>query len=151
MTNIESSQRQKFQGISCFLFEKNYFPYLFDYPFVIKFSYTLIIYIVSLDFSSCFTVLFVRSLSRVQLFTNPWTTALQISLSSTISQSLFKFTSPESVTLSNHLFSSVHRLPPLVFLPSSSVSHCPDLCCQARSPSVQTSASQAWICDFPRP
>lgn len=45
-------------GCHClFLFEKNYFPYLFDYPFVIKFSYTLIIYIVSLDFSSCFTVL----------------------------------------------------------------------------------------------
>ena len=45
-------------GCHClFPFEKNYFPYLFDYPFVIKFSYTLIIYIVSLDFSSCFTVL----------------------------------------------------------------------------------------------
>ena len=36
-------------------------------------------------------------------FVNPWTVAYQASLSSTISWSLLKFTSIESVMLSNHL------------------------------------------------
>ena len=39
----------------------------------------------------------VQSLSRVQLFETPWTAALQVSLSSTISQSLLKFISIELV------------------------------------------------------
>ena len=42
-------------------------------------------------------------LSRVQLFATPWTEACQTSLSFTISQSLLKFMSVESVMLSNHL------------------------------------------------
>ena len=45
----------------------------------------------------------VQLLSRVQLFATPSTAACQASLSSTISQSLLKFLSIESVMPSNHL------------------------------------------------
>ena len=45
----------------------------------------------------------VQSLSRVQLFATPWTAAHQASLSFTISQSVPKLTSSESVRPSNHL------------------------------------------------
>ena len=45
----------------------------------------------------------VQSLSHVQLFAIPWTTARQASLSITNSWSLFKLMSIESVMLSNHL------------------------------------------------
>ena len=51
----------------------------------------------SLQFSS------VQSLSRVQLFATPWTTARQASLSITDSQSLLKPMSIVSVMPSNHL------------------------------------------------
>ena len=44
----------------------------------------------------------------------PWTVALQVSLSFTVSQSLLKFISTESVLLSNHLIFCV----PLLLLPS---------------------------------
>ena len=43
----------------------------------------------------------VQSPSRVQLFATPWTAACQAPLSSTVSQSLLRFMSIESVTLSN--------------------------------------------------
>ena len=56
----------------------------------------------------------VQSLSCVQLFATPWTEALQASLSFTISWSLFKFMSIESVMPSNHLI--LYR--PLLFWPS---------------------------------
>ena len=45
----------------------------------------------------------VQSLSHVQLFVTPWTTACQVFLSITNSQSLFKLMSIELVTPSNHL------------------------------------------------
>ena len=45
----------------------------------------------------------VQSLSRVQLFTTPWTAALQSSTFITISWSLLKLMSIESVMPSNHL------------------------------------------------
>ena len=48
-------------------------------------------------------VVLVRLLSLVQLFVTHWTAACQASLSFTITQSLLKPTSPESVMLSNHL------------------------------------------------
>ena len=48
----------------------------------------------------------VQLLSRVQLFATPWTTACQVSLSITNSQSLLKLMSSESVMPSNHLFPS---------------------------------------------
>ena len=48
-------------------------------------------------------VVVIRSLSCVGLFVTPWTAAGQVSLSFTISQSLLKLMSIESVMLSNHL------------------------------------------------
>ena len=56
----------------------------------------------------------IQSLSHVQLFATPWTAAHQDSLSFTISWSLLRFMSIESVMLSNHLILS-H---PLLLLPS---------------------------------
>ena len=50
----------------------------------------------------------------VPLFVTPWTAACQAPLSSTISRSLFKFISIESVMLSNHLILCY----PLLCLPS---------------------------------
>ena len=52
--------------------------------------------------------------SCLTLLRPPWTVALQASLSFSISQSLFKLMSTESVMLSNHLF-TCH---PLLLLPS---------------------------------
>ena len=49
----------------------------------------------------------IQSLSSVWLFETPWTAACQVSLSFTISWSLLKFMSIESVTLSNLISSSV--------------------------------------------
>ena len=60
-------------------------------------------------FISCCSVL-----SCVRLFATPWNIASQASLSSTISQSLLKFMSIESVMLSNHLI----LCHPLLLLPS---------------------------------
>ena len=57
--------------------------------------------------------LFVQSLSCVQLFATPWTAAPQASLSFTISQSLLKLTSIQSVMPSNHLILCC----PLLLLP----------------------------------
>ena len=45
----------------------------------------------------------VQSLSCVRLFATPWTAACQASLSFTVSQSLLKLMSIESLMLSNHL------------------------------------------------
>ena len=59
-------------------------------------------------------IVVVRSLRRVRLFVNPWTTARQASLSFTISRSLLKLMSIESVMPSNHLV-FCH---PLLLLPS---------------------------------
>ena len=59
-------------------------------------------------------VIVVQSLSYVRLFCNPWIAAHQASLSSSISQSLLKFMSLESVMLSNHLI----LCHPILLLPS---------------------------------
>ena len=56
----------------------------------------------------------VQSLSCVQVFATPWTTACQASLSFTNSQSFLKLMSIELVMLSNHLFLCCL----LLFLPS---------------------------------
>ena len=61
-----------------------------------------------------FPVVVVRSLSHVQLFATPWTAACQASLSFTISWSLLKLMSIESVMPSNHLI----LCRPLLLLPS---------------------------------
>ena len=74
-----------------------------------------------MDFISCLQIenvkskcCFVQSLSCVQLFVTLWTAACQASLSSTISQSLFKFKAIELIMLSNHLI----LCRPLLLLPS---------------------------------
>ena len=59
-------------------------------------------------------VVVVQSLSCFWLFVTPWTTASQAPLSSSISQSLLKFMSIESVMLSNHRI----LCKPLLLLPS---------------------------------
>ena len=60
------------------------------------------------------TVVVVQSLSHVWLFVTPWTAKRQASLSFTLSQSLLKFMSIESMMPSNHLFLCC----PLLLLPS---------------------------------
>ena len=62
-------------------------------------NHTLLI----LKYTVTMFVAVVQSLSHVQLFVTPWTTALQASLSFTISQSLLNLMSIESVMSSNHL------------------------------------------------
>ena len=57
----------------------------------------------------------VQSLSIVRLFAIPWTAARQASLFLTISRSLLKLMSTESVMLSNHLILCL----PLLLLPSN--------------------------------
>ena len=61
-----------------------------------------------------FLVFVVQSLSGVWLFVTPRTAACQASLSFTVSQSLLKFMSIESMMLSNHLILCC----PLLLLPS---------------------------------
>ena len=58
---------------------------------------------------------FVQLLSCVRLFVTSWTAALQAPLSFTISQSLLKFMSIESVALSNHLILFQPLLLPSIF------------------------------------
>ena len=67
-----------------------------------------------LSCSLSFQTFVVQLLSRVQLFATPWTAAQQASLFFTISQSLLKLMSIESVMLSNHLI----LCHPLLLLPS---------------------------------
>ena len=59
-------------------------------------------------------VVVVQSLSRVRLFVTSWTASRQASLSFTVSQSLLKLMSIESMMPSNHLI--LHC--PLLLLPS---------------------------------
>ena len=62
-----------------------------------------------------FLVVVIWLLSHVHLFATPWTAACQAPLSSTVSQSLFKFISIASVMLSTHLILCL----PLILLPST--------------------------------
>ena len=61
----------------------------------------------------------VQSLSRVQLFVTPWTTACQASLSFTITQSFLKLMSIELVMSSNHLILCIPFSPCLQSFPAS--------------------------------
>ena len=61
-------------------------------------------------------------LSHVQFLETPWTAAYQASLSFTISQSLLKFMSIESVMLSNHLIPCCTLLLLLLIFPRIRVS-----------------------------
>ena len=67
-----------------------------------------------IQWNSTLFVVVVQLLSGVRLFTTPWTAAHQASLSFTISLSLLKFTSIESVMPSNYLILCC----PLLLLPS---------------------------------
>ena len=67
-----------------------------------------------LKFPQFSTLVVVQLLTHVQLSVTPWTTACQALLFSTISWSLLKFMSIESVMLSNHLI-LCHRPFPLCF------------------------------------
>ena len=115
-------------------------------------------------------LLLIQSLSRVQLFSIPWTVAQQASMSFTISQSLFRLMFIESVMPSNHLILCRPLLLPLIFpsirvlvlgilllLLLSHFSHvqffvtpCP-VACQA-PPSMGFSRQEYWIgLPFPTP
>ena len=72
------------------------------------------IQIVKKHMKGCSIVVVVHSLSCVQLFGTPWAVACQAPLSFTISQSLLKLISIESLMPSNHLM--LYR--PLLLLPS---------------------------------
>ena len=61
-------------------------------------------------------VVVVQSLSRVQLFATPWTATHQAALSSTISWSLLKLMSTESMMSSNHLLCPLLPSPPALTL-----------------------------------
>ena len=63
----------------------------------------------------------VQLLSHVRLFVTPWTSAHQASMSITNSRSLFKFTSIELVTPSNHLILCQSLLLPPSIFPSTRV------------------------------
>ena len=63
-------------------------------------------------------VVVIQSLSSVQLFETPWTAAHQASLSFTISRSLLKLMSIESVMSSNHLVLCHPLLPMPSIFPS---------------------------------
>ena len=64
--------------------------------------------------TSLLVVVVVQSLRCVRLFVTPWSIVLQAPLTSSISRSLFKFMSIESVMPSNHLI----LCRPLLLLPS---------------------------------
>ena len=59
-----------------------------------------------------FLVVVAKLLSHVQFFATPWTTSLQASLSFTVSQSLLKLMSTESVIPFNYLILCLPHSPP---------------------------------------
>ena len=74
-------------------------------------------------------VVVVQLLSHVQLYVTPWTSVCQAFLSFTISQSLLKFMSIDSVILSNHHILCIPLFPfpsvfPSIRVFSSVSSHC---------------------------
>ena len=88
-------------------------------PFKMILSIKLTIFVISREMGEkaeykCTYIVVFQLLSCVQLFVTPWTAAHQASLSFTISQSLLKLMSIESVMSSSHLI-FCH---PLLLLPS---------------------------------
>ena len=92
-----------------FLWKKKQFSYCFNsfkqfHTAVIRKVLNWVNFPVILCFiSTIFIFAIIQSLSHVQLFVTPWTAACQASLSFTISQSLLRLMSIESVMPSNHL------------------------------------------------
>ena len=109
---------------------------VFSFPFLKSLIYSLILHVL-INLTRCLSTLVVFSsiyiflfffilfiiycccscsvVSHVRIFATPWSTLYQASLSFTISQSLLKFMSTESVMPSNHLI-FCH---PLLLLPSN--------------------------------
>ena len=83
----------------------------------------------------------VQPLSRVRLFVTPWSATRQTSLSFTISQSLLKLMSIESVMPSNHLLSRPLLLLPSIFPSISVFSSEATLCIRWPGTGASTSAS----------
>ena len=78
---------------------------------------------------SCHLIVVAQSLSRVRLFVTPWTAGCQASLSFTVSQSLLRLTSIESVMPSNLLILS-----------------CPLLLPPSISPTIRVFSSESVLC-----
>ena len=89
------------------MFSPSFFPCILP-----SFLLSLVMFVTFLRF--CIPNMVVQSLSRVQLFETPWSAARQASLSFTISRSLLKLMSIESVMPSNYLI----LCHPLLLLPS---------------------------------
>ena len=69
----------------------------------------------TLESKDCFQVAAVQSLSCVQLFVTPWTSACHASTPFTVSQSLLKLMSTDSMVPSNHLILCLPLLLPSIF------------------------------------
>ena len=80
----------------------------------LDFTHALMIMLTSLLVNFLSLAAIVQSLSHVQLCASPWTAALQASLSITVSQSLLKLMSIESMMIFDHLI----LCSPLLLLPS---------------------------------
>ena len=102
-------------AISCILSQNDIvFAYLFFIIFTIFICFQGNIDATISELPTYMVIVVVHSLSRVWLFATPWIAARQASLSFTISQSLLKLMSIESVMPSNHLV----LCHPLLLLPS---------------------------------
>ena len=96
-------------------------------------------------------IVVVQSLSRVRLFVIPWTAACQAFLSFTISCSLLKFMSIESVVPSNHLILCCPLLLPSIFpiiFSSESARHIRWPKCWSFSFSISPSSEYARLISF---
>ena len=128
---VSKSLPRKICDLWIYNFSKCHFKFTFTYPLLmlqnnieswIQYDSSLSLlnvythihrdaYVFSMQYAFQFSS--VQSLSHIQLFVTPWTAAGQASLSITISQSLPKLISIESVMPSNHLIlccplSSIH-------------------------------------------
>ena len=108
VSRVREGQLEAFvQPLSCILFlrTRTLFPLSTIWPWLSR--VILNVYFNTSQCLSCYIrqlhIVVVQSLSRVWLFASPWTAEFQAPLSSTISWSLLKFMSVESVMLSNHL------------------------------------------------
>ena len=94
-----------------FIIHSWFLNHLSIYPSIYPSIHVLLL-IIYIQFSS------IQLLSRVQLFTTPWTPASQASLSITNSQSLLKLMSIEAVMPSNHLILCGPLILPTSIFPS---------------------------------
>ena len=107
-TLVREAQTQNTNNTKCWWGYKMAWPLgKTIWKFLIKLTYSL--------FDSSTIVIVVQSLGHVRLFVTPWTSACQASLSFTISLSLLKLMSIESVILSNQLIFCHPLLLPSIF------------------------------------